>query len=157
MNASKVRRTEVNKLIAWLPLPPSSATATLATQDELSDSLFGIRLGPFAEWDLGKRLALNVSGGFVLAPATLDYDFTDTTTPTGGSAVTTRSSTSDTEVLYGAYASCLLNYALPDRWSLCGGAQFQYLTDFEVTTAGHTARLDGEATFFGVLGVRLSF
>jgi hypothetical protein len=134
-----------------------SATATLATQDELSGSLFGIRLGPFAELDLGKRWALNMSGGFVLAPTTLDYNFTDTTTPSGGSPVTTRGSTSETEVLYGAYASCLLNYAVTERWSLYGGGQFQYLTDFETTTAGHTARLDAGATFFGVFGVQFKF
>lgn len=134
-----------------------SATAMLTSRDELSGSLFGIRLGPFTELDLGKRWALNVSGGFVLAPTTLDYNFTDTTTPSGGSPVTTRGSTSETDVLYGVYASCLLNYALNDRWSLYGGGQFQYLTNFETTTAGHTARLDAGATFFGVFGVQFKF
>lgn len=136
----------------------SGATGTLATQDELSGSLFGIRLGPFAEWDLGKRWALTLSGGFVLAPTTLDYNFTDTTTPSGGGgSVTTRGSSSDTEVLYGAYASCLLNFALNERWAIYGGGQFQYLTDFETSTAGHTARLDAGTTAFAVLGVRFSF
>lgn len=134
-----------------------SASATLAGRDELSGQVFGIRLGPFAEWDLGKRWTVGLSGGLALAPASLDYRFTETTTPTGGSPATLTGSGSKTELLYGAYVSGVLDFAICERWGLFGGVQFQHLNDLEQTVASHTARLDSGATVFGLFGVRFKF
>lgn len=102
-------------------------------------------------------LRIATSGGLALAPTSLDYRFTETTTPTGGSPVTLTGSGSETELLYGAYVSGVLDFAINEQWGLFAGAQFQHLNDLKQTVAGHTARLDQGATFYGVLGLRFGF
>lgn len=145
-------------LLGDLPTRAStSASATLAGKYELSGQSYGIRLGPFVEWNLGQRWAVNFSGGLALAPTSLDYRYTEITTPTGGSPATGTGSSSKTELLYGAYVSAFVDFAFNERWSLFGGAQFQHLNEMEQTVNGHTATLDPGATFFGVFGVRIKF
>ena len=119
--------------------------------------MFGIRLGPFVEWSPNSCWTLGFSGGLALAPTSLEYRFTETTTPTGGAPATLSGSDSTTELLYGAYLSALVDYAINEQWGVFASAQFQTLNDLEQSAAGHTAELDAGSTFFGVLGLRYRF
>jgi hypothetical protein len=51
----------------------------------------------------------------------------------------------------------VLRYDFTDHWGIYAGAQFQQLNDLEKTVGGHTARLEQDATFFGVAGVSWTF
>lgn len=135
----------------------AAGTASAASQYELSGQLFGVRLGPFAEWNLTSKLRLGGSIGLALAPTSAEYEFTETTALAGGGTSTTAGRDSETEVLYGYYVSALLRYEFNERWGGYAGAQFQSLTDLELSAGSHTAELDPGATVYGMLGVSWRF
>ena len=135
----------------------ASGTATLTSHQKLSGQLYGIRLGPFAEWNLTSQLSLAASVGLTLAPASVDYDFSETITLAGGGTAVASGHSSKTELLYGAYASAMLRYDFGKHWGVFTGAQLQSLTALEQSVGSHTARLDQNVTVYGVVGVSCGF
>ncbi len=135
----------------------ASGTATLTSHQELSGQLYSIRLGPFAEWNLTPQLSLAASVGLTLAPASVDFDFAESSTLAGGATSVVSGHSSETELLYGPYVSALLRYEFNERWGVYVGAQFQSLSDLEQSVGGRTARLDQDATFYGTVGVSWRF
>ena len=70
---------------------------------------------------------------------------------------TTTTSTSRTGCQAGAYAEAGLAYRVCPAASLFGGAQFQYLGDFNQNIGGHSAQLDLSQSIFCVLGFEFHF
>lgn len=148
------------------PGPLLGATPTRATPSEsvfttshqqLSGHVFGIRVGPFFEWNFTRQLGLALSAGLAFAPTRVDYDFSETTTLQSGGSTTVRGNSSAEDLLYGNYVTGLLRYDFTPHWGVYAGAQFLQLNDLEQTVAGRTARLDQSATFFGLAGVSWRF
>ncbi len=135
----------------------ASAMATLTSRQKLSGQLYGLRLGPFGEWNFCRHLSLAASVGLTLAPALIDYDFTETTALAGSAPSVTSGHSSKTKLLYGPYVSGTLRYDFNKHWGIYVGAQFQSLTDLEQSAGGHTARLDLGATVYGTAGVSCRF
>lgn len=129
---------------------------SLQSSHELSGDLFTIRLGPFAEWNLTSRLSFAASVGLTLAPAKVDYDFSEVTTIAG---VTTGVSghSSKTALLYGPYVSATFRYDFSSRWGVYAGAQFQSLNSMEQSIGTRSGRLDSSATFFATAGLSWNF
>jgi hypothetical protein len=146
---------------ALLGTSPSRVTATdvaaLTTHQKLSGLLWNIRLGPFAEWDLTSKLSLAASVGLTLAPASVDYDFSETTMSAGGGTSVASGHASKNDLLYGPYVGATLRYDFSARWGAYLGAQFQSLTDLDLAVGDRSARLDQSATFYGTLGVSWKF
>jgi hypothetical protein len=132
-------------------------TASLASDHRLSGHLFGFRFGPVVEWNFTRAISIALSGGIALAPAIIDYDFSESIALQGGQTFATRGHSSKTDLLYGHYINALLRYNFNDHWSLYGGGQFQTLNDLEQTIGTRTARLDAGSTLHGVLGVSWRF
>ena len=132
-------------------------TDTMISRDKLSGQLFNIRLGPYAEWNLTEKLSLEGSLGLALMPASIDYDFTETTTLAGGGTTVTSGHSSRAELLYGLYASATLRYAFTERWGVYLGGKYQSLNSLEQSFAGRTARLDQSSTIYAILGVSYRF
>jgi hypothetical protein len=135
----------------------ASEIATLTSHQKLSGQLYSIRLGPFAEWDFTSQLSLAASVGLTLAPASVDYDFSETTTQAGGGTTVASGHSSKTGLLYGPYVSGMLRYDFNKRWGVYVGAQFQSLTDLVQSIGGRTARLDQGVTVYGVAGASWRF
>jgi hypothetical protein len=135
----------------------ASDIATLTSDQKLSGQLFSIRLGPFAEWNFTPQLSLAASVGLTLAPASVNYDFSETTTVAGGGTSVASGHSSKTELLYGPYVSGVLRYDFNKRWGVYVGAQFQSLTDLEQSIGDRTARLDQGATVYGIVGATWRF
>lgn len=135
----------------------ASGTGTLTTHQKLSGQLYGIRLGPFAEWNLTSKLSLAASVGLTLAPASVEYDFSETSTVAGGGTSVASGHSSKTKLLYGAYASAMLRYDFSKHWGIFAGAQFQSLNSLEQSIGNHTARLDQDVTVYGVVGISCGF
>lgn len=135
----------------------AAGTATFTSHDKLSGQLFGVRLGPFAEWNLTSKLSLAGSAGLALAPSSVDYDFSETAALAGGATFVASGHSSKTELLYGYYVSALLRYEFNRRWGVYAGAQFQSLNDLELSAGGRTARLDPGATLYATVGVSWRF
>ena len=135
----------------------TTTSATMTSNQKLSGQLFNIRLGPFAEWNFTHQLSLAASVGLTLAPASVDYDFSETVSLTGGGTYAASGHSSKNELLYGPYVSAMLRYDFNQRWGVYVGAQFQSLTDLEQSIGHRTARLDQGATVYGTAGISYRF
>jgi hypothetical protein len=135
----------------------ASDIAALTSHQKLSGQLYTIRLGPFAEWNFTPKLSLAASVGLTLAPASINYDFSETTMSAGGGTSVASGHSSQTELLYGPYVSGMLRYDFTERWGVYVGAQFQSLNDLEQSIGARTARLDQGATVYGVMGASWRF
>jgi hypothetical protein len=140
---------------------PTRTTAagigTLTSHQKLSGQLYSIRLGPFAEWNFTDQLSLAASVGLTLAPASVRYDFSESATLAGGSTSSVSGHSCKTELLYGPYVSAMLRYDFNKSWGVYVGAQFQSLTDMNLSAGSRTARLDQSATVYGMLGATWKF
>lgn len=135
----------------------ASDIATLTSQDKLSGQLFGIRLGPFVEWNFTSQLSLAASAGLALAPTSVEYDFSETATLTGSGTSVASGHSSKRDVLYGYFLSALLRFDFNRSWGVYVGAQFQSLNDLEISAGNRTATLDPAATIFATAGVTWRF
>ncbi|MDB6125531.1 MAG: hypothetical protein JWQ71_4524 [Pedosphaera sp.] len=135
----------------------TSQMAALSNHQKLSGHIFGIRLGPFAEWNFTRQLSLAASVGLTLAPACVDYDFSETTLLASGGKSLASGHSSKTDLLYGPYVSAMLRYDFSERWGVYVGAQFQSLTDLRQSTGGHSATLDQGATVYATVGASWRF
>jgi len=129
---------------------------TLSSQQKLTGELYTLRMGPFAEWYLTRNLSIAGSAGLTLAPAIVNYDFSESYTTSGGTS-TVSGHSSRTELLYGFFMSGKITYDFTKHWGIYVGAQYQSLTDMKLSTGTHTAFLDPGATINGTIGVVWSF
>jgi len=124
---------------------------------KLSGQLFSLRLGPFAEWKLTHKLSLAASVGLTLAPAMVDYDFSETATLAGGGVISESGHSSKTKLLYGPYVGAMLRYDFDKCWGVYVGARFQNLTDLNQSIGSRTARLDPSVTVYATAGISWKF
>ena len=132
-------------------------SASLASSQKLSGSLFSLRLGPFAEWHFTPKFSLAASAGFTLAPTILDYDFSETVSLAGGGTYAASGHSSRTKLLYGPYVGATLRYDFNKSWGVYLGAQFQSLNSLEQSVGSRTARLDPGATVYVSAGLTWRF
>jgi len=137
--------------------PVSSSTvevpgATVTDKRRFDGDLWGFRLGPFLEVPLGDPVNLSLSAG--LAVGLLDADAA--WSQTSGNA-TVSGSGSDSDVLWGGYASAVLTWYLSERWSVVGGAQFQSLGNYEHSFGGRKVEVDLSNSWFVTLGLSYKF
>lgn len=139
---------------------PTRTTATTLTsqtsRQRLSGQLYTIRLGPFVEWNITSQLSLAASAGLTLAPAAIDYEYTDLNPGVGGSALTGGHS-SKMGILYGGFVGATLRFDFTPHFGAYVGGQFQGLSSLEQTSGTHVAKLDPGATIYGTLGITYRF
>ncbi|HXP61230.1 MAG TPA: hypothetical protein VN829_12105 [Dongiaceae bacterium] len=139
-------------VIGSLPTRSIAAGATTITGSRSLDaSLYDFRLGPTIALDIIKNLSVEASAG--LALGVVDSTFTFSETAPNASSGTTHS----TGFQAGAYAEAGLAYRVCHAASLIGGAQFQYLGDFNQSIAGSSAQLDLSQSVFVFLGFKYNF
>ena len=135
----------------------TTGSAALTSKQRLSGQLFSLRLGPFVEWHFTPQLSLAASVGLTLAPATVDYDFSETAALAGGGTSASSGHSSKTKLLYGPYVGGTVRYSFNRSWDIYVGAQFQSLTDLKQSVGGHTARLDPGVTVYLTAGASWNF
>ena len=128
-------------------------TAARISNQKLSGQLFSLRLGPFVEWNFTPELSLAASAGLTLAPATIDYDFSESGSLSGGTTAVDSGHASKFRLLYGPFAGAMFRYDFNRHWGVYVGAQFQSLNDMNLSSGTHTARLDQSATVYGTAGI----
>ena len=145
-------------LLSGVPtrIAPTEGASTI-TQQQLQGHAVGFRVGPFFEWNFTKRFGAALSAGLAFAETRIRYEFSEATQLQSGSTVTSRGSSSKGDLLYGNYVAGLVRYDFSDHWGVYAGAQFQQLNDLEQTASGRTARLEQDATLYGVAGVSWRF
>ena len=144
-----------------LPTTPVRSTTTEAaftrTEQRLSGYMFGIRVGPFFEWNFARHFGVTLSGGLIFAPTDLDYEFDETTALASGGTMNARGQSSRNELLYGNYLSGAIRYDFSQHWGVYAGAQFHTLNDLSLETQARTARLEADSTYFAIAGVSFRF
>lgn len=135
----------------------TSDITTVTRNQKLSGQIYAIRLGPFAEWNFTPNCSLSGSLGLTLAPACVDYEFSETSSLAGGATTVASGHASATKLLYGPYVGATLRYDFASQWGVYAGAQFQSLNDLKQSIGARTARLESGATINLSLGVSWRF
>lgn len=102
------------------------SSEALITGDRTVDSdVFMLRLGPYMEVPIYKKLSMIFDGGLLLAVGFTDFHYRESVTIEGSGTVSRSSSGSQDDFLFGGYVGGVLSYAVTERISLLGGVQFQ--------------------------------
>jgi hypothetical protein len=111
---------------------PADRTTTVVSSEALivgdrtvDSDVFMLRLGPYMEVPIYKKLSFIFDGGLLLAVGLTDFHYRESVTIEGSGTVSRSSSGSQNDFLFGGYVGGVLSYALTDRISLLGGVQFQ--------------------------------
>ena len=102
-----------------------SRAATITGNRELESDVYTLRIGPYFEVPIYKRLYGILSGGLTLAIGDTDFSYRETVTIEGSGTVTRTSSGSQTDFLVGGYVTGNLAYHINDEWSAFAGIQYQ--------------------------------
>jgi hypothetical protein len=102
-----------------------SREARITGRRELESDVYMLRLGPYFEFPIYKKLYGILSGGLTLAIGDTDFSYNETVEIEGSGSISRSSSGSQTDFLVGGYAAATLAYAFTDEWSGFVGYQFQ--------------------------------
>ncbi|HEY2920273.1 MAG TPA: hypothetical protein VGK77_14915, partial [Candidatus Binatia bacterium] len=119
--------------------------------------LYGFRVGPYVEFPLNERLTVSFNGGLALAQVESDFKFNELVTITGSGTVNNVGSGSKDDLLAGFYVGGIFSYALNEKWTLVGTAQFQDVGRYAHREGGKKAVLDLTEAIFASFGASYSF
>ena len=124
----------------------------MTTYRELVANTYGLRLGPYFESPLYKKLSGTVGMGLAIGLADGELRYADTvqSLPLSGTAT-------DFSTLVGWYFGGGLSYKWSDSWSLFYNAQYQWLPDYTLTAGPTEARINAGNGLFQTIGIRYSF
>jgi len=111
----------------------TEAAAFAGGTRKLGADIYGLRLGPYIEFPVAKRLSVSASTGLSLAFVQSDFRFEETVVPALGAAVLRTARCSADDVLASLYVTADLHYTINDKWSAFAGVQYHYLGDFHQT------------------------
>lgn len=143
-------------LIADLPTR-SVETASMSGWNELSGSLFALRLGPFLEVPLSSKFTTQFGLGLSLIYAATDYSYSQTAAFSDGTRLIDSGDDSSGDALVGGYLQGQVAYLIDKNWSVIGGIRVETASGLTVSAGNREAKLDLGATFHAVLGVGYSF
>lgn len=111
---------------------PTDRTTTVVSSEALivgdrsvDSDVFMLRLGPYMEVPLYKKLSFIFDGGLLLAVGFTDFHYRESVTIEGSGTVSRSSSGSQDDFLWGGYVGGALSYAITDRWSVLAGVQLE--------------------------------
>jgi hypothetical protein len=129
--------------------PDDTVGGTVTGSRTLDVTLYNIRLGPTVYRPLGRRLAVEASGGFALGVVSGDYKFDETIVLADGSSAVNTWKIGATDVVYGGYVNAVLLYHVVPNGDIYLGAQFMPLGNASVSSGGRQARLNlGSGVYF---------
>ena len=132
--------------------------ATLLVQDHFDANLWGLRLGPYVDMPVSKRMELFLTGGLAVGLLDSEASWKETLTlPGGGGSLAASGSGSDTALLWGYYVGMDATYQLSDRWGVEGGLQLQGLGTYDHNFGGRVVELDLSKSIFVHAGISFSF
>jgi opacity protein-like surface antigen len=148
-------------LIGDAPVASSTAVIpggyTISGTHKVEGTLWGMRLGPYADYAITERFNVWVSAGLAVGFLNADASWSETITLPSTATLTSMGSGSDTEVLWGWYLGANLSWDINDRWSVIGSVQFQDLGTYSHDFGGRTVELDLSKSIFITLGMSWRF
>jgi hypothetical protein len=143
--------------------PVSSTTAlipggaNIVDQRNYDADIWGLRLGPYAEYPLSQNIDLWFSGGLAVALLDGTASWKETASIAGEATEVGSGGGSDLGLLCGGYLSAKVSWQLSKRWSAEGGVQYQYLGTYEHNFGGQVMQLDLSKSVFITIGLGYSF
>ena len=142
--------------------PASSTTAdgvvgSVAGTRNLDADLWGGRLGPYLQYDLGKNVSLNLSGGLAVGWLNTSVSWNESIAFSSGGSMVDAGSGSDQEFLVGGYVAVNVDWRLSERWSAAGSVQYQNLGTYDQTFGTRSARLDLSSSILFTIGLSYNF
>jgi hypothetical protein len=134
----------------------TSGTALVTGSRSLDATLCDLRLGPMIDLNLFKGLSFELGGGLALGVVDSTFSYDETSASSLGVS-TASGTTHGAGFRAGAYAEAGLAYHLSRSFSLHGGAQFEYLGQFNQSIGSRSAQLDLGQAVFCVLGFKFDF
>ena len=142
---------------------PTSSTTTIGTVGtatgtrEFDGSLWGARVGPYAEFYLNKTVSVSLSGGLALGWLNGSASWNESFTFVNGAVVNDSGSESDSALLAGGYLAANVYWRLAEHWSAAGSLQFQSLGTYDEVFGSRRVELDLSKSFLFSLGVCYGF
>lgn len=137
-------------------LAPNPTGAAMSSYREISANTYGLRLGPYVEIPLYKRLWANAGGGMSLGLVDGSFNYRDqfiSGVPNG----TVSGSASQFSALLGWYISGGLSLRFSHYWGVFYSAQYQQLPDYTISDGPAEAKLKAASGFLQSVGLSYSF
>ena len=134
-----------------------AGAATIIGNRKIEANLFGLRIGPYVEYDLFKRVSVDLGGGFAAGVIDSKFEYNDTVTVTGLGSSNSSGSDRSTGLLYGGYVRGQLNVNVYKSASVFAGAELNSLSDFKQSSGSAQAQLNLGTAVYVTVGLGLSF
>ncbi|RPJ34600.1 MAG: hypothetical protein EHM17_06085 [Verrucomicrobiaceae bacterium] len=131
--------------------------AAITGSRSLEGNLYGMRIGPFLEYEITPRVSLDLAAGLVLGLIDSEFSHTDTTSLGGLGSQTVSADSRETEWLCGAYLRAQVNVKVYENISAFGGVEFNNLGTFDQRAGNAEAELDLNGAVILILGVGVAF
>jgi hypothetical protein len=138
-------------------LQSAPSGALIIGQRKLQANLYTLRLGPYIEVPIWKRLGAEFGGGLSLGGVNSEFSFSENVSLRNIGSVSRVGRDSRGDFLIGGYVGGQLIYEVNDRLDVFSGIQFQHLGSFKQHAAGKQAELDLGQSIFLTVGLRFAF
>lgn len=152
--------TAGSPLVVPVPAGPVNVAATSTQTSQIDALALGVKLGPFVELPISRRLSINVGAGLAAVDVLNTFSFNETirlTGASGGPPSPRNEEYRHDEWLLGFYAQATISYAINYSLGVFAGIQYQNLGEATVTGGGKEAALDLGQAYELILGIRASF
>jgi hypothetical protein len=119
--------------------------------------LYGVRIGPYVEYDLFKRVNVDLSGGFSTGIMDSRFDYNDVTTIPGLGSQTSAGSDRSCGWVYGGYVRGQVNVRLYRSAVVFAGAELNSLSDFTQSSGSAHAELNLGSAVYVTVGLGWNF
>lgn len=134
-----------------------TGAASVTGNRKIEADLFGMRIGPFVEYDLFKRVSLGLDGGFAAGVIDSKFEYNDTVTVTGLGSRNSSGSDRSSGFLYGGYVCGQFNVNVYKSASVFAGAELNNLNDFTQSSGTAHAQLNLGTAVYVTVGLGFSF
>lgn len=124
---------------------------------KIESAMYGIRLGPMLEVPMGERLSLQIMGGVLLTYADSEFSYTERVVYPDSSMTNFRASASEQDWLLGGYVRGQLTLRFSERFGIYAAAQYEALSEIDLTAGSRSATLKPGGAIFGSAGVEYRF
>lgn len=134
-----------------------AGAATISGWRKIDADLYGLRLGPYVEYDLFKRVSVDLSGGFSTGIIDSRFEYHDVVTLSGLGSQTSADSDRGCDWVYGGYVRGQINIQLHKSAVVFAGAELNSLSDFTQSAGSAHAQLNLGSAVYVTVGLGLSF
>jgi len=135
----------------------AAVPVSVAEKRKFDADVWGFRVGPYVEYQLGRRWALDAGAGLAVAIVNGDASWSETLTVNGVTDPTHSGKSSDSDVMFGWYVGANILFHINERWDLNAGVQYQDVGKYHQNAGVREAELDLSKSLFVTAGVSWRF